>query len=96
MTKMATMPIYMAKTLTILKLGMDHQRLKVYKVYINYDPDLTYFTARSNLVKIAFCASYRSTGPLAYLIPFGEVCKAIFCTKNNFKLITQCALGDRN
>ena len=32
---------------------------KVYKVYINNDPGLTltYFTARSNLVKVAHCAS---------------------------------------
>ena len=36
----------------ILKLGMQHQRLKLYKVYINDDLGLTltYFTARSNLV----------------------------------------------
>ena len=34
----------------ILKLGMKHQGLKVYKVFINDDPGLTltYFTARSN------------------------------------------------
>ena len=39
----------------ILKLGMDHQGRKVFKVYINDDPGLTltYFTARLNLVKIA-------------------------------------------
>ena len=38
----------------ILKLGMDHQGLKVYKVHINYDPDFTliFFTARSNLLKL--------------------------------------------
>ena len=43
----------------ILKLGLDHQGLKVYKVYIDDDPGLTltYFTARSNLVKIAQSAS---------------------------------------
>ena len=40
----------------ILKLGMQHQRLKFYKVYINGDPGLTltYFTARSNLVTYTF------------------------------------------
>ena len=54
----------------ILKLGMDHQGLKVYKIYINDDPGLTmtYFTARSNLVKLAHCACqvsvYRNIGPL--------------------------------
>ena len=40
----------------ILKLGMQHWGLKLYKVYINSDPGLTltYFTARSNLVLYAF------------------------------------------
>ena len=46
----------------ILKLCMDHQGLKVYKVYLNDDPGLTltYFTARSNLFKIAYCAYTRA------------------------------------
>ena len=40
----------------ILKLGMQHQGLKVYNVYINDDPQLTltYFTARSIKVAYAF------------------------------------------
>ena len=40
----------------ILKLGMLHWGVKLYKVYINDDPGLTltYFTARSNLVPYAF------------------------------------------
>ena len=40
----------------ILKLGMQHRGLKLYKVYMNSDPGLTltYFTARSNLVPYAF------------------------------------------
>ena len=40
----------------ILKLGMEHWGLKLFKVYINDDPwlTLTYFTARSNLVPYAF------------------------------------------
>ena len=40
----------------ILKLGMKHQGLKLYKVYINDDPGLTltYFTVRSNFVIWAF------------------------------------------
>ena len=40
----------------ILKLGMKHQGLKFYKVYINDDPGLTltYFTARSNWVICMF------------------------------------------
>ena len=40
----------------ILKLGMKHWGLKLYKVHINDDPGLTltYFTARSNLIPYAF------------------------------------------
>ena len=40
----------------ILKLGMWHWGLKLYKVYINDDPGLTltYFTIRSNLVPYVF------------------------------------------
>ena len=65
MTKMATVPIY-GKNLKkssspelgpmILKLGMQHLGLKLYKVYINDDPELTltYLTARSNCVANTF------------------------------------------
>ena len=40
----------------ILKLGMKHQAMELYKVYINYDPGmtLTYFTARSTYVANAY------------------------------------------
>ena len=40
----------------ILKLGMQHRGLKLYKVYINGDPGLTltYFTARSKWVAYTF------------------------------------------
>ena len=40
----------------ILKLGMKHQAMELYKVYINRDPwvTLTYFTARSTKVAHAF------------------------------------------
>ena len=40
----------------ILKLGMYHCGLNLYKVYINDDPGLTltYFTARSNWVICTF------------------------------------------
>ena len=39
----------------ILKLGMKHLGMELYKVYINHDPRmiLTYFTARSTLVSHA-------------------------------------------
>ena len=59
MTKMATMPIYGKKSSKIFlserggpiskKLGMKHQWLKYYNVYINHDPvvTLTYFRTRS-------------------------------------------------
>ena len=66
MTKMAAKPIYVQQPLKffffrtqspmVLKLGMQHKRLKIDKVYINDDPGLTltYFMARSNLVTYAF------------------------------------------
>ena len=40
----------------ILKLGMQHQRLKLYKVYLNDDFGLTmtYFMGRSNWVTDTF------------------------------------------
>ena len=60
MTKMAamvinrkkkTLKIFFSRTRRpmILKLGVKHQRLELYKVYINQDPGmtLTFFTARS-------------------------------------------------
>ena len=39
----------------ILKLGMKHLGMELYKVYINHDPGmtLTYFTARSTEVSHA-------------------------------------------
>ena len=44
-----------------LKLGMDYQGLKVYKVSINDGTGLilTYFMARSNLVEMAYCVDTR-------------------------------------
>ena len=58
MTKMAAMAINSKKTLKIfsrtrrpmiLKLGMKHQAMELYKVCINHDPGmtLTLYTARS-------------------------------------------------
>ena len=40
----------------IMKLGMEHYVLKLFKVYINDDPELTltYFATLSNLVKLVF------------------------------------------
>ena len=40
----------------IMKLDMGHYVLKLYKVYINDDPELTltYFTTTSNLAKPVF------------------------------------------
>ena len=59
MTKMAVMAINRKKPLKIFfsrtrwhmnfKLGMKHQAMELYKVYINHDPGmtLTFFTERS-------------------------------------------------
>ena len=53
MTKMAAMAIKIFFSRTrrplILKLGMKHQAIELYKVYINPDPGmtLTYFMAKS-------------------------------------------------
>ena len=53
MTKTAAMAIKIFFSRTrramILKLGMKHQAIELYKVYINHDPGLTltYFMARS-------------------------------------------------
>ena len=40
----------------ILKFGTEHYVLKLYKVYINDDPEvtLTYFMPMSNLVKLVY------------------------------------------
>ena len=40
----------------ILKLGMQHQRLKLYKGYVNDDPELTltHFKTVSNFAKLVF------------------------------------------
>ena len=49
-----TLRIFLNRTRSpiILKLSMQHWRLKLYKVYINDDPGLTmtYFAVRSNWV----------------------------------------------
>ena len=57
MTKMAAMPIYGKRLLKPvsqepMKLDMQHQGFKLYRVYINDDAGLTltYFTAKSNWV----------------------------------------------
>ena len=54
----------------ILKLSMQHQGLKLYKIYINDDPGLTltYFTARSNWV--------------AYTFEWGKLFQKLFNGKN--------------
>ena len=59
----------------IMKLGMKHYVLKLYKVYINNDPELTLtnFTAMSNVAKLVLylysrhryqVSVYRTIGPL--------------------------------
>ena len=66
MTNMAAMPIYgknlqnlfsyRTNSLMIMKLGMEHYVLKLYKLYINDDPELTltHFKTMSNLAKLVF------------------------------------------
>ena len=66
MTKMAAMAIISKKHIRIfssrtrrpmiLKLGMKHQAVELYKVYINHDPwmTLTYFMIRSTYLAHAF------------------------------------------
>ena len=66
MNKMAAMPIYgknLQKSFSyrtdrpmIMKLGMEHYKLKLYTFYINDDPELTltYFTTLSILEKLVF------------------------------------------
>ena len=65
----------------ILKQGMDHQGLKVYKVHINVGPGftLTHFTARLNFVKLIIVLQtnsqvsvYRSVGPLVIIVLCGS------------------------
>ena len=51
-----------------LKLGMDQQGLKVYKMYINDDPGLTYLMERSNLVKIDYGAYYTRPRTIGSLV----------------------------
>ena len=61
----------------IMKLGMANYVLKLYKVYINDDPELTltYSTTISNLAKLVFvlivghiyqASVYRTIGPLVF------------------------------
>ena len=66
MTKMGTVPIYGTKPLKIffsrpyrpmiLKLAMKHYVLRLYKFYINDDPELTltYSTTMSNMEKLVY------------------------------------------
>ena len=61
----------------IMKLGMEHYKLKLYLVYINDDPvlTLTYFTTMSIFGKLVFVHSrprsqmsvYRTIGPLVVI-----------------------------
>ena len=63
MTKMATLPIYgknpsklftETNRLISRKLGLKHRWLKYSNVYINHDPVMTKFMARSTWVAYAF------------------------------------------
>ena len=66
----------------ILKLGMQHRGLEVYKVYINNDPGLTltYFKARSNsvayvfewdtLLQLSYTPGFYAEGYIVFVFPF--------------------------
>ena len=47
---------FIANSPMIMKLGMEQYVLKLYKVYINNDPELTltHFKAMSNFAKLVF------------------------------------------
>ena len=76
MTKMAAMVktskifSYRTNSPLIMKLGMGHYVIKLYKVYIDDDPELTmtYFTTMTNLAKLSrLCyqvSVYKTTGPM--------------------------------
>ena len=87
MTKMAAMLFYgkpskisyKTNTPMIMKLGMEHYVLKLYKVYINDYPELTltHFKTMSNFAKLVFCtysssryqvSVYRTIGPVVHLL----------------------------
>ena len=53
-----TLKIFFSRARSSMKLGIQHRTIKVYKVYINDDPVMTftYFTTRSNLAAFAFLA----------------------------------------
>ena len=65
----------------IMKLCMEQYVLKLYKVYVKDDPELTltHFKTKSNLAKLVFCtysrpryqaSVYRTIGPLvSFLVP---------------------------
>ena len=84
MTNVAAMPIYGKKNKKIflsgtkkpmaLKLGKQQWVLKYYQIYSNDNPGLTltYFTARSNLVRYAFLCGF-----------FRNYCRLYFETSNS-------------
>ena len=58
---------YRTNSPMIMKLIMkNYYVLKLYKVYINNNPELTltYFTTMSNLAKLVFGVDYRTIGPM--------------------------------
>ena len=70
----------------ILKLGMKHLGMELYKVYINHDPGmtLTYFTARSTFVTYprSQVSIYRTIGPLVIMRYDEQQVLIIYCTIN--------------
>ena len=64
----------MSNSALIMKLGMEHYVLKLYKVYIDNDPEsiMTYFTTMTTLAKLSRpryqVSVYRTVGPLVYSV----------------------------
>ena len=62
----------------ILKLGVEHYVLKLYKVCINDDPEFTLITTRSNLAKLVFVL-----GPGIRIL--GGRLETCFCTRPRYQ-----------
>ena len=82
---------------------MDHQGLKVYKIYLNDDPGmtLTYFTAMSNLVLIANCALYKTHRKVSVYMTIGPLVlpskpKSNSVSKNYIESVINLAKIDRS
>ena len=79
----------------MLKLGMQHQRLKLYKVYINDDPGmtLTYCATRSNRVAYTFDTKVFDGENLQQMTKMTEYLFIVLMKRNNCTGLSAPALG---